>query len=76
MQVIETKKRVYRKEHHSTLNSMGNLALVYNNQGRLKEAEELGMQVIETIKRVLGKEYLKILIGINNLAWIYSSQRR
>jgi len=30
---------------------MGNLALTYRNQGRWKEAEELGVEVMETRKR-------------------------
>jgi hypothetical protein len=32
---------------------MGNLALMYRNQGRWKEAEELEVQVMQTRKRVL-----------------------
>jgi hypothetical protein len=35
---------------------MNNLAVMYQNQGRWKEAEELEVQVMETFKRVLGQE--------------------
>jgi hypothetical protein len=41
MQVIETRTRVLRLEHPSTLNSIANLASIYRNQERWKEAEEL-----------------------------------
>ena len=36
-------KRVLRVEHPFTLSSMANLALIYRNQGRWKEAEELAV---------------------------------
>ena len=51
---METRKRVLGLEHPDTLTSMANLALTYENQGRWKEAEKLGMQAMETRKRVLG----------------------
>ncbi|KAH8761907.1 hypothetical protein BGZ57DRAFT_992576, partial [Hyaloscypha finlandica] len=54
--VEETKrrKRVLGQEHLDTLTSIANLASIYRNQGRWKEAEDLDVQVIETRKRVLG----------------------
>jgi Tetratricopeptide repeat len=45
--------------------------LIYSNQGRWKEAEELEMQVIEKRKRVLGAEHLDTLTSIGNLASTY-----
>ena len=50
---------------------MANLASIYRNQGRWKEAEELEVQVIETTKRVLGEEYPATLTSMANLASIY-----
>jgi len=38
---MEIKKRALREEYPSTLTSIGNLASIYRNQGRWKEAEEL-----------------------------------
>jgi uncharacterized protein involved in tolerance to divalent cations len=43
--VIETMKRVLGEEHLDTLTSIANLASIYKDQGRWKEAEELEMQV-------------------------------
>jgi hypothetical protein len=71
VQVIETRKRVLREEHPSTLTSMGNLALTYRNQGRWKEAKELEVQVIETSLRVFGEEHLNTLTSMANLASTY-----
>ncbi|KAH7271056.1 hypothetical protein B0J15DRAFT_389638, partial [Fusarium solani] len=51
----ETTKRVLGEEHPDTLTSIANLASIFRNQGRWKEAEELEVGVIETTKRVLGE---------------------
>ena len=53
--MIETAKRVLGEEHLNTLTSMVNIASVYWNQGRRKNAEELKVRVIEIRKSVLGK---------------------
>ncbi|KAF2735904.1 hypothetical protein EJ04DRAFT_433983, partial [Polyplosphaeria fusca] len=46
----------------------------YRNQGRWKEAEQLGVQVMETRKRVLGDEHPNTLISMNNLAFTLKEQ--
>jgi Tetratricopeptide repeat len=74
--VIETRKRVLRQEHLDTLISMINLVLIFWNQGRWKEAEELGVQVMKIRKRVLRQEHPDTLISIANLALIYRNQER
>ncbi|KAK2054987.1 hypothetical protein LY76DRAFT_663205, partial [Colletotrichum caudatum] len=56
---------------------IGNLALIYWNQGRWKEAEELELQVIEIRKRVvLGDEHPSTLTSMANLAHTWKSQGR
>ena len=42
-----------RPEHPDTLISMGQLALIYENQGRWTEAEKLFVQVMETEKTIV-----------------------
>jgi hypothetical protein len=37
--VIETRKRVLGEEYSDTLASIGNLAIIYQNQGYFREAE-------------------------------------
>ena len=68
--------KVLGPEHLHTLSSMSNLAMTFSDQGRWKEAEELGVQVIETSLRVLGLEHLNTLTSMNNLALTYSNQGR
>ena len=59
-----------------TLTSMANLASIYVNQERLKEAEELGVTVVETSSRVFGQDHSPTLTCMANLAVTYSSQRQ
>jgi hypothetical protein len=54
--LLEADKQILGINHPSTLSSMGNLALTYQNQGRWTEAKELKVQVMETRKRILGNE--------------------
>ncbi|KAI9777909.1 MAG: hypothetical protein M1816_004381 [Peltula sp. TS41687] len=49
---------------------------VYREEGRWKEAEELGLQVVERAKRVLGQEHPDTLISMSSLASTYSRQGR
>jgi hypothetical protein len=71
---METSKRVLGQEHPETLSSMNNLASTYWDQGRWKEAEELGVQVMETRKRVLGQEHPDTLSSMSNLAFMLKLQ--
>jgi tetratricopeptide (TPR) repeat protein len=60
----------------AVLDYMTNLALIYKNQGRWKEAENLEVQLMETNLRVLGEEHQDTLISINNLAVTLWTQGR
>ncbi|KAJ5164408.1 kinesin [Penicillium coprophilum] len=54
-------------EHQETLTSMANLALTYDNLGRLQDAEALHLEVLDTRKKVLGDRHEETLHGMNNL---------
>src|SRR3954464_11961823 len=73
---MEVHGRVLGPEHPDTLISMANLASTYRNQGRWKEAEELGMQVMEVHSRVLGPEHPDTLANMHNLAYTLCSQEK
>lgn len=55
---------------------MANVAWKYNNQGRWKEAEEIGAQVIEIRERVLGLEHAPTPTTMSDLASTYRKQGR
>ncbi|KAL8718789.1 MAG: hypothetical protein Q9225_004121 [Loekoesia sp. 1 TL-2023] len=55
---------------------LAGFALVFDEAGRWKEAEELRVEVMETRKRVLGEEHSDTLDSIANLASTYWNQGR
>ena len=55
---MEKRKHLLGEEHPDTLTSMGNLASIYNNQGKWKEVEALEVVVIEKRKHLMGEEHL------------------
>jgi hypothetical protein len=71
-QALEARRRVLGAEHPDTLKSISNLALIYQDQGRLEEAELLRVQELETRKRLLGAEHPGTLTSMNNLALLWN----
>lgn len=63
---METSFRMLGVENPETLVSMSDPALILFNQGRWKDAEEIGMQVMETRKKVLGLEHSNMLMSMGN----------
>jgi hypothetical protein len=55
---------------------MGNLASIYQNQGRLAEAEELEVKVMDRMITKLGEDHPDTLTSMGNLAFTYRSQGR
>ncbi|KAF2433970.1 kinesin light chain 1 [Tothia fuscella] len=90
-ELFEANNKALSKENpdQETLTSMAWLASTYRNQGRWKEAEELGVRVMETSrwkeaeklevrvmetrKRVLGEEHPSTLTSMANLAITWKS---
>ncbi|KAL4735683.1 purine and uridine phosphorylase [Aspergillus similis] len=72
--ILELQRRKRGHDDALTLVSMADLASTYRDQGRWKEAEELGLQVMEVRGRVLGPEHPSTLMG--NLASTYWNQGR
>ena len=64
------------EEHSDTLQSMNNLALLYQNQGRHDEAEPLYVKTLEVRRRVLGEKHPKTLLSMKRLAKFYESGKR
>ncbi|KAL7933159.1 hypothetical protein V8C35DRAFT_305086 [Trichoderma chlorosporum] len=73
---VQRKKEALGVDHPLKLTSMANLASTYIDQGRWKEAEDLGVQVMEMGKSVLGAEHPDTLTSMADLASIYRLQGR
>ena len=63
-------------EHPDTLTRKANLALMYREQGRYKQAKELGLKAVQDSERVLGGEHPDTLISMAVLALTYNEQGR
>lgn len=57
LQVVEARNRVLGEDHPDSLTSMANLASIYADQDRLKEAEGLEVQVMEKTRGLFGDEH-------------------
>ncbi len=64
------------KDHHNTLESVTQLAMAYEKQGRYTEAEALFLRALEARERINGELDPFTLIGVQNLAALYDSQAR
>ena len=75
-QLTEASQQAFGQKHPDTLLSQGNLAMLYQIQGRWKEAEKFEVKVLDTRKRVLGEGHFHTLGSQDNLVSIYAEQRR
>jgi hypothetical protein len=66
--VLEKRKQVLGEENPETLDAMNNLALIYTDLGRLKEAEDYQLLILEKRNNLLGEKHPHTLDAINNLA--------
>jgi hypothetical protein len=57
VQMIESRKRVLAPEHADTLSNMSNLAFIWKDQGRDKEAIILLTERVQLRERVLGPDH-------------------
>ena len=64
---METRKRVLREEHPSTLTSINSLAFTFKHQGRNEEAISLMEKCFNLRKQVLGPQHLYIISSLKAL---------
>lgn len=70
------REEILGKKHPDTAISYNNLASVYRNQGRYKEAEELYKKSLCIREKVLGNNHPDTAAGYSNLATIYDNQEK
>ena len=73
---MRARKKVLGEEHEETLQIIGMVGLIYNQEGRWGDAEKLGVQVMEARKVKLGADHPDTLASMANLASTYRSQGR
>ena len=68
--------KLYVIAHSLALNTVNNLAGVYESQGRYAEAEMLYKRVLRSQEQQLGSDHPSVLTTMHNLASVYESQGR
>jgi len=58
----------------STLGTVNNLGVLYENQGKLKEAEVMYRRALKGYEKAWGPEHTSTLGTVNNLANLYKNQ--
>ncbi|OJJ82646.1 uncharacterized protein ASPGLDRAFT_67545 [Aspergillus glaucus CBS 516.65] len=74
-QVLAVKKKLLRPNDPSTLGTANQIATLYSDQGKLKEAEEMYCQILSIAEKALGADYPLTLDIIHNLAVTYAEQK-
>ena len=62
------------QQQDALANSLNNLAMLYESQGRYNDAEPLYLQSLDIRKRQLGNDHPDVASSLNNLAVLYESQ--
>ena len=62
------------QQQDALANSLNNLAVLYEYQGRYNDAEPLYLQSLDIRKRQLGDDHPSVATSLNNLALLYESQ--
>ena len=73
-QTLAARERVLGPDHPNTLHSRNNLAIAYQDAGRLDEAISLHEQTLAARERVLGPDHPDTLTSRNNLATAYQAR--
>ncbi len=74
--MLSFRRRVLPKGHPSIAQSLNNLALLNDSQGRYPEAEPLYNEALQIYRASLPDGHLLIATSLNNLAGLYDSQGR
>lgn len=77
---VQTAMAIYLRElgegDIETLESMNSLAMLYQRENRIPEAEQLCLRALDIKKRVLGEDDQRTWNSMNTLANLYAKQRR
>ncbi len=71
---MSKRKRVIGDEHPDTLQSLNNLALLFDSKGEYDRAVPLYEECLAKRKRVLGDEHPDTLSSLNNLAVLFDNK--
>ncbi|KAK1580742.1 uncharacterized protein LY79DRAFT_560793 [Colletotrichum navitas] len=76
VQTLELRRRILGEENLDTIMTINNLAITYQEQGRLEEAESLQGSILEICMRAFGEAHYNTLTTMNNIAITHRQQGR
>ncbi|KAH6881067.1 hypothetical protein B0T10DRAFT_609259 [Thelonectria olida] len=72
--VREAAEGIWNSGDESAITSLHMLGILYKDQGKFKEAEEMYERALEGYKKTLGPDHTSTLDTVNNLGLLYSDQ--
>jgi tetratricopeptide (TPR) repeat protein len=73
---LQGSEKAWGLEHTSTLDTVNNLGLLYENLGRLDEAEKMFQRALQGKEKAWGPEHTSTLDIVNNLGVLYADLGR
>jgi tetratricopeptide (TPR) repeat protein len=74
MRALKGKEKALGADHTSTLDAVHSLAILYTDQGKLLEAEEIYKRALRGYKKALGADHTSTLDTVHNLGVLYKAQ--
>jgi tetratricopeptide (TPR) repeat protein len=71
---LKGKEKAWGPEHTSTLDTVNNLGIIYKDQGKFKEAEEMYNRALKGYEKALGPNHPSTLMTLQNLSDLHKCQ--
>jgi tetratricopeptide (TPR) repeat protein len=71
---LQGKEKALGAEHASTLDTVNNLGILYENQGKLAKAEQMYQRALQGKEKALGAKHTSTLDTVYNLGVLYRNQ--
>jgi tetratricopeptide (TPR) repeat protein len=72
--VLQINEQKLERTHPDVANSLNNLAVLYEDQGKYEQAEPLYQQALQVRKKIWGPVHPDVADSLNNLAKLYDGQ--
>ncbi|RUS25321.1 hypothetical protein BC938DRAFT_472338 [Jimgerdemannia flammicorona] len=73
VQSLAILQKTLREDHPHTATALSGLAVIYKNQNKYDEAEQLQQRALAIRKKILGSENPDTVTSVDELAWVYNN---
>ncbi|KAH8193551.1 hypothetical protein TruAng_012283 [Truncatella angustata] len=74
LRALRGKEKACGPDHTSTLSTVNNLGLLYKDQGKRVEAEDMYLRALRGFEKAWGPDHTSTLETVNNLGLLYKDQ--